>query len=181
MEKTCGDMYQFLLNKYIIMKTILFLITSICLSCFSGKEKNVSDIKGIWIPKKINWKSGDFDTYYFRGDSSVVIISSVQRKQKDSILFNTEPGFNIKKGEIKFINNEFLISYKVIYRHIRIVDEQDKVYTEKVNMEPDGKLIRIDGVVYDRGNLYTNESKENIEKISTRMVSDIEEHPEKFN
>ncbi len=88
------------------MKTIIILVFIFLYSCSQTAKpsttklsnKLITELKGIWIPETINWTNGDFDTYYFPNDSSVIIISSVQRKTGDSIYFNSEEGFNIKKG-----------------------------------------------------------------------------------
>lgn len=163
------------------MRVFFFVISFICLRCIGKNDKPPLNIKGIWIPRKVDWKDGSFETYYFKDDSTVVIISSVQKKLKDSILFNTESGFIIKKGEIKKINSKFLITYRVIYRYVKIVGEGNKLFTEKITIEPNGKSISINEVLYQPGDLYTKDSKERIEIMATRMVSDIEAHPERFN
>ncbi|SFF11513.1 hypothetical protein SAMN05518672_1186 [Chitinophaga sp. CF118] len=42
-------------------------------------------------------------------------------------------------------------------------------------------MIRINGIPYRQGNEYTIEGKESIISIATKMVSEIEKHPENFN
>ena len=42
-------------------------------------------LKGIWIPEKINWKEGDFNTCFFPDDSLVVFFSSTQKNKRFNI------------------------------------------------------------------------------------------------
>jgi len=171
-------------NKFEIMKLICLAFLIFCIACNNRQKEKIASIRGIWIPQEIDWGQGDFETFYFQSDTSVVIISSVQKKVKNSIIFATEPGFNIKKGVIKPIgNDQFVISGAVIYRFIKVVGGGIDAFqdTVTVSAEDSARLIRVNGVSYQKGVLYTNESKERIVSIATKMVPDIENHPEKFN
>jgi len=127
------------------MKLLIVFPTILYLSCFELRDVKPADFKGIWIPQKIKWQDGNFDTYCFLDDSSVVIISSVQKKVKDSIVFRPEPGFNIKKGTIKLISEmRFSISYKIIYRFIKLTDvDENKTFEDIVTAQPADKNQRV--------------------------------------
>jgi hypothetical protein len=167
------------------MKLLILLPAILYLSYFGQREVKPVNFKGIWIPKKVNWKNGNFDTYCFLDDSSVVIISSDQKRIKDSIIFKTEPGFIIKKGTIKSISDErFSISYKIIYRFIKLKGGEDnKIFEEIVTTQPgeNKQIVIINEIRYQRAFQYTNASKESIFKIVTKMVPEMEKHPEQFN
>ena len=82
------------------------------------------DLKGHpWIPKKINWKEGSFETYYFYNDSCFVKITSTQSKIKnDSIIFMREPGYILHKGKYSINKENSLISlsYQLFYRTFKL-------------------------------------------------------------
>jgi hypothetical protein len=165
------------------MKLTCLAFFILYIACNWIQDEKPTSINGIWIPQEINWEQGNFETFYFQGNSSVIIISSVQRKVKDSIIFATEPGFNIKKGVIKSIgNNKFVISGTVIYRFIKLTGVTNDAFQDTVivSLENHRHLIKVDTVSYQKGALYTNESKRRIVAICTEMVSDIEKHPEKY-
>ena len=141
-------------------------------------------LSGIWIPVKVNWKEGDFNTYYFGPDSSVVIISSVQKKIKDSIYFNTEEGYNIQAGTIKPESSKITIaSTKMLYRFIKLSGfDYNKVFIDTiVKISRDGTaLLRINGELFHRANLYKTVSKEEIIGIATKTVPMMKKDPGKF-
>jgi hypothetical protein len=141
-----------------------------------------TELKGIWIPKIINWTSGDFDTYYFPNDSSVIIISSAQRKTGDSIYFNVEEGFNIKKGALlPSLDSNILIKAHTIYRFIKMTDSignEIKSDTTIVLELPKGstKSIQLNGLSYIPAVQYTQESRRNVINIATKMVPSIDKN-----
>lgn len=171
-------------NKIDNMKMILSIFAILILSYSTQRDQKLPSIRGIWIPQKIDWRDGDFYTYYFPGDSSVVIIASVQKKIRDSIVFGTEPGFNIRKGKIRPISGtQFAISGKTIYRFIKLTGKNaDETFEDTVTIgyKNGTQSVKINGTVYQKGGLYRNESKERIVSIATKMAPEIEKHPEKF-
>lgn len=165
-----------------MMKLVTISLAIVLFSC-ADKENKRTGLNGIWIPQNVNWKDGNFDTYYFPDDTSVVIISSVQKKIGDSILFRTEPGFNIKKGVVEALpNGQFKISYKFIYRFVKLTTANaDKVFEDTAKVMQPNQSLQINHILYQRANTYTKESRDAITAIATKMVPDIEQHPEKFN
>lgn len=164
------------------MKKIIVLSIILCNFGCNGKSQTLS---GIWIPQTVNWKEGDFSNFYFLNDTSVVIIPSTQKKIKDSIYFETEPGFNLLKGSIKQTSlNTYLISSKAIYRFIKLPDlTGNEIYIDTLHViRQYNKIakIKINSSFYVPGNLYTKKSKESIYSIVTKMVPEIEKHPEKY-
>ena len=141
-------------------------------------------LSGIWIPVKVNWKSGDFNTYYFGSDSSVVIISSVQKKIKDSIYFNTEEGYNIFAGTTKPESSKVTIaSTKVVYRFMKISGfDYNKVFKDTiVRIYNNGStLLRINGVLFHPARLYKAASKEEVIGIATKTVPMMKKDPAKY-
>lgn len=172
------------------MKLILITIVMFLYSCShsSSQMKKIQrpELKGIWIPEKINWEEGNFNTYYFPNDSSVIIFSSVQKKINDSIHFNTEEGFNIFKGSLIFSSDtNVIIKAKTIYRFIKITDSAgNEIHSDTsivLTLPKDSiKSIQLNNSTYIRAIQYTEESKHSIISIATKMVSDIEKHPERF-
>jgi hypothetical protein len=167
-----------------------FLIIILCsvevfvISCVNenGGQRIASPafLLGYWIPRTVNWKEGDFSTYYFVDDSTAVVLSSVQKNLHDSIYFATEPGFNIKKGVVRVMGGgRFSITGKTIYRFIK-VGGLDEGFQDTVSIGEGNQSMVINGVAYIRGDRYTQESKQRIQNIVTEMVPDIQRHPEKF-
>ncbi|HTI91941.1 MAG TPA: hypothetical protein VL727_15205 [Puia sp.] len=156
------------------------LIISCC-----DKSRKKGSVNGIWIPEVVDWKEGSFDTYYIK-DDTVVIISSEQKKIKDSIYFRTEPGFNVAKGVLRPIaEGKYLLPHKSLYRFIKLKGANaDGTFTDTVSVVSlKGTPVRlnINGINFIQGRLYTKESRESIISIVTEMVPDMEKHPEKFN
>ena len=190
MEKMPEVMFQFLYNKIIAMKSIIIPVIIFFYSCSQTPKPSttklsnllITELKGIWIPEKINWTNGDFDTYYFPNDSSVIIISSVQRKTGDSIYFNTEEGFNIKKGALSLsLDSNILIKAHTIYQFIKMTDSagnEIKSDTSIMLVLQKGsiKSIRLNSLRYIPAVQYTEESKQSIINIATKMIPDIEKH-----
>jgi hypothetical protein len=163
------------MKKSIVLIAILFVF-----GC-NGKSQTLS---GIWIPQTVNWKDGDFSNFYFLNDTSVIIIPSTQKKIKDSIYFETEPGFNLLKGSIKQTSpNTYLISSKAIYRFIKLpAVKGNEIYVDTLHViHQNNKItkIKINSSFYVPGDLYTKKSKERIYSIVTKMVPEIEKHSEK--
>lgn len=185
-------MFLFLYNKIIAMKLILIVIIIFLYGCSqtpklpTTKLTNslITELKGIWIPEKINWIDGDFDTYYFPNDSSVIIFSSVQKKVGDSIYFNTEEGFNLKKGILSLsLDSNILIKAHTIYQFIKRTDSAGNEIKSDTSivlvLQKDSiKSIQLNGLTYVPAIQYTKESKQSIINIATKMVPDIERHPQ---
>ena len=150
------------------MKSIIISVIIFFYSCSQTPKQSTTELsnpiktklKGIWIPEKINWKNGDFDTYYFQNDSSVIIISSVQRKTGDSIYFNTEEGFNIMKGILSpSLDGNALIKVHTIYQFIKITDsagneiKSDKTIVLKLQKDSI-KAIQLNALNYIPASIY---------------------------
>lgn len=167
------------------MKIVFTSFVLLLLSCSGKQEGKLSSIRGIWIPRTANWQEGDFSTYCFLNDTTAVVLSSVQKNRQDSIYFATEPGFNIKKGIVRqMADGRFSITGKTIYRFIKLTGADGKEAfqdTVAVDDEKGRQSMMINGVPYVQGDRYTQESKRRINDIMTKMVPDIENHPEKFN
>lgn len=152
----------------------------------NSTKKSIIELKGIWMPEKINWQDGDFDTYYFPNDSSVIIISSTQKRINDSILFNTEEGFNLMKGSLSFSSDSSIETKpKTLYRFIKLVDSAGRevfLDTSVILIKPiqAQNELWINKTLYIRASQYTEQSKQDVINIATKMVSEIEKHPEKY-
>jgi len=171
--------------KSIIIQVIIFLF-----SCSQTPKPSIiklsnpliAELQGIWIPEKINWANGDFDTYYFPNDSSAIIISSVQRKTGDSIYFNAEEGFNIKKGTLSLsLDSNILIKAHTIYQFVKMIDSAGNEIKSDTSIvlvlqKGSNKSIRLNNLTYVPAVEYTEESKQSIINIATKMVPDIEKH-----
>lgn len=163
---------------------IVTLVAGLFVSCSNdnGKqERKLSGVGGIWIPREVNWQGeADFSTYYFVDDSTAVVLSSVQKNLHDSIYFATESGFNIKKGVVRPMSDgRFSIIGKTIYRFIQM-DGPDQAFQDTVVVGEGSQSMMINSVDYIQGDRYTRESKQRIRDIATKMVPDIERHPEGF-
>lgn len=176
-------MFQFLFNKIITMKLMAITTMVVLFSCSqldksptTKKPNSITyNLTGIWIPEKIEWATGDFDTYYFPDDSTAMIFSSVQKKIGDSIYFNTEEGFNLKKGTLTFISDsEKLIKAQTIYQFIKRKDSagnEIKSVTSIILTLQKGtpESIQLNKIAFVSADKYTEESKKSIRSIATKM------------
>jgi hypothetical protein len=164
------------------MKIVLICFVLLLLSCNGPQERKPPAASGIWIPRMVDWKEGDFSTYYFVDGLTAIVISSVQKNLHDSIYFATEPGFIIKKGIVgPMPDGRFSIGGKTIYRVFKLagVDWREP-FQDTVTIGEGGRSMVINGIAYIQGDRYTQESKQRIHDLATKMVPDIESHPEKF-
>lgn len=165
------------------MRYCIFLLLLIVCSC--GKSRKKENVNGIWIPEVVDWKDGGFDTYYINEDT-VVIITSEQKLIHDSIYFRTEPGINVKKGILNPIaDHKYLLPYRTLYRFIKLpgTDAND-VVTDTISVVPSndaGLQLNINGKNFIQGKLYTHEARKAIISIATKMVPELEKHPEEFD
>lgn len=164
------------------MRYLIFLL--LLIFCCCGKSKRKENADGIWIPEVVDWKEGSFDTYYIK-DSTVIIISSEQKRLNDSIYFRTEPGFNVKKGVLRRITDgKFLLPHRILYRFIKLPGiKADETFTDTISIvssKDTAVRLNINGLNFIQARLYTKESRESIISIATEMVPDMEKHPEKF-
>lgn len=138
----------------------------------------------ISIPEKINWRKGNFETYCFLPDSSVVIISGLQQRINDSITFASTPALCIKKGTIRAgAHSTKTILYKTIYQTGKSTENDFKrEYSDVVSfMFEDGRIkVLINGTPYRNAVEYTAESRERLLSIATKMAFEVELHPEKY-
>lgn len=163
------------------MKHGIIFIFVILFGCAQSPKKAGSKLTGIWIPEKIDWTSGDFSTLYFLGDSMAVIISSVQKKIGDSILFNVEEGFNLFKGRMEYLSsdNEITIKAKAIYRFIKKTDSAGNEINSDTTIHivlPTDTMgaIKIGTENYVEATRYTEESKQHISAIVNKMIPSLE-------
>jgi hypothetical protein len=166
------------------MKTIcIILIMFIGTKAWCQNSGN--GISGIWIPESVHWqKNGDFKTYFFENDSEVVIISSVQKKVKDSIYFNVEEGYNLFHGYIKLSGVHKVIQTKMIYRFVKLTGfNYDTSFLDSLSIrKTDGHLmLLINHIPYCRGVRYNAASKQEIFDIATKTVPKIEADPDKYH
>jgi hypothetical protein len=153
--------------------------------CCCGESRRKDNVDGIWIPEVVDWKEGSFDTYYIK-DSTVIIVSSEQKKINDSIYFRTEPGFNVRKGSLRCIpDGKFVLPNRVLYQFIKLPGiKADETFTDTISIvssKDTAVRLNINGINFIQGRLYTKESKESIISIATKMVPDMVKQPEKFN
>jgi hypothetical protein len=165
-----------------IMRYFIFL--SLLIICSCGNSRKKENVNGIWVPEVVDWQDGSFDTYYIKEDT-VIIISSMQKLIHDSIYFRTEPGFKIMKGVLKLVGDQkYLLPHRILYRTLKLPGiNSDDIITDTISVVASNDTtikLNINGINFIQGKLYTNESKESIITMATKMVPDLEKHPEEF-
>jgi hypothetical protein len=159
-----------------------FIFLSLLIFCCCVKSRKKESVNGIWIPEVVDWKEGSFDTYYIK-DDTVVIISSEQKMIKDSIYFRTEPGLNLMKGVLRPVaDRKFLLPHRTLYRFIKLTGAKaDEILIDTIFVVPSKDTVvrlRINGINFIQGRLYTRVSRELIIATATIMVPYMEKHPE---
>lgn len=115
------------------MRTIiLFIIISVFVSCYPSSHKIAGDSKlleGYWIPDSISWLSpesgepgidtiiryANFQTLCFDKENRFYVFQSTQNRPRnyDSLIFESEPGISLYKGEWHFIDStNIMVNYK---------------------------------------------------------------------
>jgi hypothetical protein len=136
----------------------LIITVALLLTLHPVGDDGPVNVKGIWIPKEIDWRMPQFETYCFVDDSTAVIISSMQRQKGDSILFNTDgtPSFHarfiysLSKSQLGISDGRPAAGRKLSRR------------TVHVSMQSDKATLMIGDTPYVRAFLYTQTSKEEI-------------------
>jgi hypothetical protein len=151
---------------------------------FSACVKSQTSVKEImkypWIPKKVNWREGSFETFYFYIDSNFVKIASTQTlTDNDSISFMSEPGFILYSGKYSIAKgkNEILLDYRLLYRTFKLTDENlpSDYMSEKILFSTTGgnKMIKAKGVSYIKTKKFTNESLHKLKNVIEKFLPSV--------
>ena len=125
------------------------------------ESRDAGFINGIWIPKAIDWRHPQFDTYCFANDTTVVIISSIQRQEADSIIFKAVGTSTVKIGFLRRVStNRFLIADNSSGTSL-----SSRKQGTLVRFRPDDLTVLIGGTEYQRAFQYTQAGKEEIYRI----------------
>ncbi len=163
------------------MRKILLFVVLVYFSSCVKSQTGLNDImKYPWIPKKVNWQEGSFETYYFYSDSSFVKIASTQRQaDKDSISFMSEPGFILYSGKynISKAKNEILLQYRLLYRTFKRTGEKlpSDYMIEKILFSTTGrnKEIKAKGVSYVKTNFFSSESLHKLKDVIEKFLPSV--------
>jgi hypothetical protein len=154
----------------------LLLLIWILLSACQQTTTNKSLFNGIWIPEKINWMDGNFETFFISNDTSLTLLSSTQKLINDSIYFQAEPGFIFRHGIIRVRESgKFEITYRILYRFISLPGDTtpSKIIKEDVSHSKDlNQIVKLTykGVNYIKTTDYTRQSEKTIKSIATKMI-----------
>ncbi|MDB5145238.1 MAG: hypothetical protein JWQ66_3951 [Mucilaginibacter sp.] len=156
--------------KYIALLTMILFVVS----CDRNIKK---DLNGIWIPEKIDWKQGNFETIYIYNDTSFVKIASTNALLKnDSIAFSTDEGFIFSSGNVKNLNGEQVkLSYRIWYKFIKMNHEKlpGKLIIDTVNIMTNDNhtlLLKYHNEDYLRTNKFTKNSKRQLLNIAADFL-----------
>lgn len=160
------------------------ILLSLVLIYFSACVKSQTSVnetmKYPYIPEKINWQEGSFETFYFYNDSSFVKIASTQTlTDKDSISFMSEPGFILYSGNYSITKekNEILLYYRLLYRTFKLTSENlpSEYISEKLLYNTTGGniIIKAKGVPYNKTKKFTNESLHKLKDIIEKFLPSI--------
>jgi len=130
-----------------------------------------------WIPRKVNWNEGSFETLYFYNDSCFIKIASTQvLTEKDSVNFMSEPGFILYSGKYSILKSgsEILLSYRLLYRAFKLTGEKlpSDYMSERlfVNTTDKGSVIKMKDVPYIKGEKVTKESYQKLQDIIEKFL-----------
>jgi hypothetical protein len=147
------------MSKFVYLPTLFFAI-----SCNLFQPLYVG---GIWIP--VTKDHGNFATYCISSDSSVVIITSTQKRVGDSIAFRAEPGFVVRKGTLKWTGKEFEIDARLIDPYFNEKKSSlEKIPVAATVFQYEMELV-IGGERYKRALMYTEASKDSIYNIVSKV------------
>lgn len=162
------------------MKKAIFILSILALISCSSK---ISDISGTWIPQSVDWDDGNFRTFYFCNDTSLIILSSTQKYINDTMYFEAEPGFALSEGKIIAVKRDLIeIESRVIYRYFTPPGEAPvPTAWVKENLTLSYKK---DSVIsfhykdekYIKTNRYSPQNVERIKNIAVTMVPYIKEN-----
>ena len=146
-----------------------FIIASLILILFhpQWKRRDASLINGIWIPSTIDWQHPQFNTYCFANDTTVVIISSIQRKEADSIIFKAEGTSTVRIGFLKRVSADRFL----IYENPARGDASAGVRGIRVKVRPGETDVLIGGTLYQRAFQYTEAGKEEVYRIVMKVIN----------
>jgi len=137
------------------------LALSLILSLYPPGGNQRINFKGVWIPKNIDWRSPRFRTFCIVDDSTAIVLSSIQARKRDSILFNATGPLTVEKGKITTITpGLFLLSFAP---RMSNGEGPNALVTLKLQMV--GDQLYIAREMYQRAFPYTQASKEIIYQI----------------
>lgn len=157
---------------YLKLVVFLFFIKS----CETNPNLN-----GIWVPEKIEWKSpnvgieeidsslfSSFKTLHLMGNNKLLVYQTTNTKdEKDSLIFQSEPGIRVFSGSWKFENKEKLkFDYVLAYQLISVTGI--KTTYSKTALYNSGKIIFEDNS-YVLTSKYDQESLKKLIKYSTKF------------
>jgi hypothetical protein len=159
---------------------VLILIALCFFSC-SNPQENIVTLKGLWIPKSINWEEGSFEIFYVYNDTCFAKVASTQvLLENDSISFMSEPGFILSDGKLKSNKKYVAISYRILYRFIKIKGEKipSNIITETLKLKKEKDSVtsfNYQNKDFIRTDYFTMDSKERIKSIATKFASKLKE------
>ena len=126
-----------------------------------------------WIPNKVNWNEGSFETLYFYNDSNFVKIGSTQVLSNDSITFLSEPGFILYNGTYTIEKNDILLTYRIVYRTFTRVGEKvpGEFINEKIFVSEDKPLqLKFKGKSFIKVKNATSEGLQRMRDIINKFL-----------
>jgi len=167
----------------------IILIITVFVSCHSAPNKGIGETKlleGFWIPDSINWlvpESGlpeidtviryaNFQTLYFDKENRFYIFQSTQNlpKNYDSLVFESEPGISLYKGEWDFIDStNLMVDYK-----FKKGSFKKRAFKDTISVVYEGNIIRLffNETTYKRTYLYDKQSMQRMEAYKTEWLPD---------
>ncbi len=154
---------------------ILFLVYS--QSCFSQKQSN--PYNGIWIPLDIPWEKfiqdrdssyiGSFEILVVKNkEIAIISTTNITSIKQDSIKFNAEPGFFLKRGEIRQIESNYIsIQYRISDERMVKLPETDtvianKIYDDIILIENQTPILKYNNENYIKTSILYKESQNRV-------------------
>lgn len=148
------------------MKFFLFIPFLCSLTLHAQLKSNAAYLGGTWVP--VEWNQGVIDTYWIH-DTTVIVITSIQGKLGDSIVFNSSQGLAIRSGTFKQISRtKYLISTKIklCRGNVDCADIARRLNEPVKNLSSNiEQVLSINNHLFKRGLLYTQNSTDSLYKI----------------